>query len=141
MAFDFTHYKIYGRSEDSVEQYGTWHGASLHEVAPMRERVQSFEITHGLNMRGLSVLQRLSASRHGVYVGGGPVIYVPHSETRVDGLPGGDRFNFGGFGGTSALAVIEAGPGPVIESPPPEGEDSKSRSDDLRVVRGPEVAL
>lgn len=98
LALDYTHYKIYGRTEDVVAQVGTWHGAPLDEVAPMRKRVQSFEMTHGLNMLGLDVLQQVSGSQAGFYVGGGPVIYVPHSENRVDGLPGGDRFDFGGFG-------------------------------------------
>jgi hypothetical protein len=98
VALDFTHYKIYGRTEDSVVQDGEWHGAPLHEVGPMRERVQSFEMTHGLNMFGLSVLQQLSGSSSGIYVGGGPVLYVPHSESRVDGIPGGDFLAFGGFG-------------------------------------------
>jgi hypothetical protein len=98
VVLDFTHYKIYGRTEDIAEQTGTWHGSPIDTVAPIRDNVQSFEITHGLNMLGLSVLQQLSASRNGVYVGGGPVIYVPHSENRVDGLPGGNRFDWGGFG-------------------------------------------
>ena len=98
VALDFTHYKIYARTEDLVVQDGDWHGAPLHEVAPMRERVQSFEMTHGLNMLGLSVLQQLSGSGNGIYVGAGPVLYVPHSESRVDGKAGGNQFAFGGFG-------------------------------------------
>ena len=98
VAIDFTHYKIYGRTEDSVTQDGRWHGDALSDVGPMRERVQSFEMTHGLNMLGVSVLQNVTPSIKGVYVGGGPVLYFPHSENRVDALPDGDRYNFGGFG-------------------------------------------
>lgn len=98
LALDFTHYKTYARTEAVVAQDGTWHNSALRDVAPMRERVQSFEMTHGLNMLGLSVLQQFSASRDGVYVGGGPVIYVPHADSRVDGLPSGGRYDFGGWG-------------------------------------------
>jgi hypothetical protein len=105
IALDFTHYKIYGRTEESVLQTGTWHGSPINVAAPMNQRVQSFEITHGLNMLGVTVLQQVSGVRQGVYLGIGPVIYVPHSENRVDGLVGGDRFNFGGFG-FQALAGV-----------------------------------
>ncbi|HYZ15797.1 MAG TPA: hypothetical protein VE591_05325, partial [Candidatus Acidoferrum sp.] len=98
IVLDFTHYKIYGRTEEAAEQTGIWHHRPIDTFAPIRERVQSFEITHGLNMLGLSVLQQLSGAGNGAYIGGGPVMYVPHSENRVDGLPGGDRYDFGGFG-------------------------------------------
>jgi hypothetical protein len=81
-----------------VAQTGIWHGVPLGTVAAVKQRVQSFEITHGLNMLGLSLLQNLSGSANGVYVGGGLVIYVPHSENRVDGLAGGDVYHFVGFG-------------------------------------------
>ena len=107
IALDFTHYKIYARTEDSVVQDGVWHGVPLQDDGPMRERVQSFELTHGLNMLGLSVLQQVSdsGSGGGVYVGGGPVLYVPHAESRVDGMAGGDRYSFGGFGFQTHVGV------------------------------------
>jgi hypothetical protein len=99
IALDYTHYKIYAPTEDTIEQDGTWHGAPLHTAAPMRERVQSFEITHGVNMFGLSILQNVSGiGASGVYVGAGPVIFVPHTENRVDGLAGGDGDEYGGWG-------------------------------------------
>lgn len=98
VSLDFTHYKIYAFTNQVVEQDGTWHGEPLHAVAPMSEKVQSFEVTHGLNMLGLSLLQSVSGGPQGVYIGGGPVLYVPHSESRVDGIEGGDRYAFGGFG-------------------------------------------
>lgn len=98
IALDFTHYKIYSETNQVVEQDGTWHSAPLHTVAPMNERVQSFEVTHGLNMLGMSLLQNVWGGANGAYVGGGPVIYLPHSENRVDGIAGGDRYAFGGIG-------------------------------------------
>jgi hypothetical protein len=99
IALDFTHYKIYAPAEDGVAQDGRWHGATVHVVAPLHERVQSFEMTHGLNALGLSLLQNVSGDgANGIYVGGGPVIYVPHSESRVDGIAGGNEYAFGGVG-------------------------------------------
>jgi hypothetical protein len=99
VALDFTHYKIYASTNDTVMQDGIWHGASIHVAAPMRERVQSFEMTHGLNALGLSVLQNIAGNgANGAYVGAGPVIYLPHSENRVDGIAGGDQYAFGGVG-------------------------------------------
>jgi hypothetical protein len=98
IALDFTHYKIYADGNQVVEQDGTWHNAPLHTTAPLRETVQSFEVTHGLNMLGLSLLQNAWGGSNGAYVGGGPVLYLPHSENRVDGIAGGDRYAFGGFG-------------------------------------------
>jgi hypothetical protein len=98
ITLDFTHYKIYALTDQVVEQDGTWHSEPLQADAPMSERVQSFEVTHGLNMLGLILLQNVSGGLSGAYVGGGLVLYVPHSENRVDGVAGGDRYAFGGFG-------------------------------------------
>jgi hypothetical protein len=98
IVLDFTHYKIYALANQVVEQDGTWHGKPLHAAAPMRENVQSFEVTHGLNTLGLSLLQNIWGGSNGAYIGGGPVLYVPHSENRVDGIAGGDRYGFATFG-------------------------------------------
>ncbi len=107
IAIDFTHYKIYGRTEDVVTQDGTWHGSPLASTATVNQRVQSFDMTHGLNMLGVSILQQLSASQNGVYIGAGPVIYMPHTESRVDGLPGPSAYHFGGWGFQSHTGVRE----------------------------------
>lgn len=98
-ALDYTHYKIYAETDNSAIQDGTWHGMPLTQNAPMRERVQSFEMTHGLNMLGISALQQLSGPPgSGIYAGGGPVVYLPHSESRVDGEPYGGRYEYAGSG-------------------------------------------
>ena len=99
LAMDYTHYKIYAETNDSAVQDGRWHGTALSQTAPVSERVQSFEMTHGLNMLGLSVLQQLSGTVNGaIYVGGGPVIYVPHAESRVDRAPFTGPYQYGGAG-------------------------------------------
>jgi hypothetical protein len=46
----------------------------------------------------MSLLQSVGGGANGAYVGGGPVLYMPHSENRVDGIAGGDRYGFPSFG-------------------------------------------
>lgn len=99
VALDFTHAKVYAETDSTIAQDGRWHSAAVHGTAPMRERVQSFEMTHGMNMLGLSVLQQVSGkSGTGAYAGGGPVLYIPHTESRVDGLPLTTGYEYGGLG-------------------------------------------
>jgi hypothetical protein len=106
IAIDFTHLKVYANTHDVVRQTGTWHGSSFAERVPLNQRVQSFEITHGVNLLGLTVLRSTSPrASPGAYVGAGPVIYLPHSENRVDGQPGGDGYEYGG-GGFQVLAGV-----------------------------------
>lgn len=98
-ALDFTHAKIYADSDSVVAQDGVWHGLPLHESAPMRERVQSFEMTHGMNMLGISAMQQVvGRPGGGAYVGGGPVLFIPHTESRVDGAPLSTGYEFRGLG-------------------------------------------
>jgi hypothetical protein len=99
IALDFTHAKVYAEADNTIQQDGTWHAETFHDVAPMRERVQSFEMTHGMNMLGLNVLQQVSGKTGGgAYAGGGPVLYIPHTESRVDGAPLTSGYEFGGVG-------------------------------------------
>lgn len=99
IALDFTHLKVYADGDERALQSGTWHGGAISEVAPIQDRVQHFEITHGVNLLGIAVLAQVSGpAGGGLYVGAGPVIYLPHSENRVDGLPAGDGYEYGGGG-------------------------------------------
>ena len=98
VVLDYTHFKVYADTDDLVRQTGTWHGTPLDETASMKNRVQSFEITHGANMIGLIFTERLAAGDEGGYLGLGPSLMFPHSESRVDGKPGGNVLEFGGAG-------------------------------------------
>jgi hypothetical protein len=99
VALDYTHAKIYAETDDRVAQTGTWNGAALDDNVPMSERVQSFEMTHGMNMLGISVLEQVAGNAGGgAYVGGGPVMFVPHTESRVDGAPLTSGYEYGGLG-------------------------------------------
>jgi hypothetical protein len=99
LALDFTHAKIYAEADNRVTEDGVWHGAAFTASEPMRDRVQSFEMTHGLNMLGISVLEQVEGrAGGGAYVGGGPVFFVPHTESRVDGEPLTSGYEYGGIG-------------------------------------------
>lgn len=99
IALDFTHAKIYAADENVVSQSGTWHGEPVSDMQPMRARVQSFEMTHGMNMLGLSVLEQVSGrAGGGAYIGGGAVVFVPHTESRVDGAPLTSGYEYGRVG-------------------------------------------
>ena len=77
-------------SDLRVSQPARGNNATVHSVTWLGYpfRVQSIEMTHGLNMLGLDVLQQISGvAGGGEYIGGGPVVFVPHTESRVDGVP------------------------------------------------------
>jgi hypothetical protein len=98
-ALDYTHMKVYADTDAVVTQTGTWHGTPLRASAPLRDRVQSIEMTHGLNMLGFSVLQRLAGSgSEAFYAGGGPVIFIPHTESRIDSAAFDSGYRYGGSG-------------------------------------------
>lgn len=115
-SLDFTHYKIYARTERAVQVAGVWQGAPVNETAPLGRRVQDFNISHGVNMIGANVLYRWgtgadSPSGEGrlqPYVGGGPVFYVSHSESTINNRTTTGRYQNSGFG-YQALGGVQYG--------------------------------
>lgn len=99
LTLDYTHFKVYAETDSAAVQDGIWHGQAFHEDVPMRERVQSIEITHGLNVLALNAIQQLSGpGGTGAYIGAGPVMFVPHAESRVDGQALTTGYEYGGSG-------------------------------------------
>lgn len=49
VALDFTHYKMYAKTDRTVSVDGTWKGAAVGGSAPMERYVQHFEISHSEN--------------------------------------------------------------------------------------------
>ena len=90
---DFTHYKILARTNRIVPVEGVWRGAPQHGTARMSEYVQSFEITHGLNMLSLDATVGAQA-----YAGAGVSYYIVHGENRIGGQPFGEGYRGSGFG-------------------------------------------
>ncbi len=103
---DATHYKVFARTERAVGVAGTWDGATVDEVAPLDERVQRFDISHGVNYVGpivvyrgrLGTRNRFPLGRWNPYAGAGPVYYVLHAENTVNGIPNGDAYEGSGWG-------------------------------------------
>ncbi|HKC64226.1 MAG TPA: hypothetical protein VKB86_11335 [Pyrinomonadaceae bacterium] len=106
LSFDYTHYKIYARTDRVVSVSGLWNGAVLNESARLDSRVQDFNISHGVNMGGINLLYRwmkqggasFPEGRVQPYVGGGPVYYVPHSESTINNRTTNGRYQGSGFG-------------------------------------------
>ena len=94
---DYTHFKIVAEADERVPVSGTWRGLPVDETAPLGERVQHFEVTHGVNSFALLALAH-DPARRGAYVGVGPVIFVPHAESIVDGRRGDWGYGYGGRG-------------------------------------------
>ncbi len=85
---------------------GSWNGAPVNESAPMNQRVQSFSISHGVNIIALNGYYRwkresnnsLLCARCQVYVGVGPTYYVLHAENTVNGQHNEEGYKGANFG-------------------------------------------
>lgn len=101
VSLDFTHYKMYADTARSSIVTGQWNGAPVDTSAPLGQRVQRFEISHGVNMIALNVLYRWSDPAGSVpgrlqpYVGGGPAYYLLHPESTIN-----NRSFSGGYQGS-----------------------------------------
>ncbi len=103
---DYTHYKIYARTERTARVEGVWNGAPVNESARIDARVQDFNISHGVNMISGNVLYRrvrrpaphAAQSRSQPYAGAGLVFYVPHSESTINHLTTNGRYQSSGLG-------------------------------------------
>lgn len=103
--FDFNHHKAYARTNDKRRIVGTFYGEPVDTVAPIRDRVQRFQITNGINLATLGLLYRgvvqtspsFPEGRFQPYAGGGPsyMVLVPintvnneenHKKREWDGL-------------------------------------------------------
>lgn len=94
---DFTHFKMIAAVHERVPVTGTWHGAPVDQTAPVADRVQHLEISHGVNAFALLGVFRDPAHRRG-YIAAGPLIYMPHTESTVDGDVGQWGYAHGGGG-------------------------------------------
>jgi hypothetical protein len=100
---DFTHYKMYAETAEPVKARGVWNGAPLHADAPLDRYVQSFQISHGINLTSLDGQYRWNPLfEHGPWekhVGAGLLVYLPHSEGTIDGLGVSGDYRYAGWGG------------------------------------------
>lgn len=97
VALDFTHFKIIAETQRVTDISGTWHGAAVSQNTPISKYVQHFELSHGVNSIALIALAHNPAHRS-LYAGIGPVIFMPHAETRLDDSPNQWGYAYGGVG-------------------------------------------
>lgn len=105
-SLDYTHYKVYARTQRIVPVMGVWQGVPVNESARMDQRVQDFNISHGVNMVTGNALYRwrrrpaanFPAGRLQPYVGAGLVLYIPHSESTINRRTTQGRYQTSGFG-------------------------------------------
>jgi opacity protein-like surface antigen len=103
IALDYTHYKMFAKTDRVVAVDGTWRGAALSGSASMNQYVQHFEISHGVNMLSLNGIYRwLNMSwldgRLQPYAGAGLAYYRPHSENTVGNQSHETGYEPSGFG-------------------------------------------
>lgn len=109
VAIDLTHYKIEADTSATVHENGTWHGDAVDGDTRVDKRVQHLEISHGVNPIALIVIARRPDGR-GPYIAGGPLIYLSHSETTIDGID--DQWGYSHSGnGFEILAGTGGSPG------------------------------
>lgn len=94
---DYTHFKIEAEAHERIPVSGTWHGKPVDETAPLGDRIQHFEVSHGVNSFAFVVLAH-DPTRRGVYAGVGPVFFLPHAESTVDGQDVEREYTYGGNG-------------------------------------------
>lgn len=105
--FDFTHYKMYADTDRTLWVRGVWNGSPVNQSAAMSTRIQSFEISHGVNLTSLNAQYRWPSSFNAnggtshwePHVGAGVVGYFPHAEGSINGVPSSANYPFAGFGG------------------------------------------
>lgn len=100
-SLDFTHYKAYAQTARVGGVQGTWMGGAVAGAAPLDRYVQRFELSHGVNTLSANLVYRFPAVWSGrltPYVGAGPAVYLPHTESTVGGVPNDASYHAAGFG-------------------------------------------
>lgn len=97
IGLDFTHYKIIANVNEALPEKGEWHGQPVDDEVKLDQRVQHLEISHGVNSFALVGIVH-DPTRRGAYIGFGPIIFMPHSESTVDGKVGEWGYANGGTG-------------------------------------------
>lgn len=102
-ALDFTHYKMYAKTDRMLSVDGVWKGAPANSTARMYQYVQRFEISHGVNVLSINAIYRWLAPRYASgrlqpYVGAGLAYYRPHAENMVDNVSNETGYQASGFG-------------------------------------------
>ncbi len=100
---EYTHYKMYAETAQTVEIHGRWNGAPVAQFAPLNQRVQHLEISHGVNLISLGAEYRWNPAfqrgRWRTHVGAGALFYLPHAEGKIDSIAESSNYQYAGSGG------------------------------------------
>ena len=93
VSFEATHFKILAETEKTVRVTGTVRGTSIDVVAPMKQFVEVYRVTNGVNLflanlethKGLSASQRFPRGRTDLYGGAGVGVAMPYTSSIIAG--------------------------------------------------------
>jgi lipid A oxidase len=88
LALDFAHAKVIAQETQVVRQEGTRDGAPVNGRFPVSDTLESYELSHGLNLATLNVVRRWLPERGRLapYAGAGAGAAIPHVEATVGGV-------------------------------------------------------
>ena len=96
---ELIHLKTIAKAADAYQVRGVENGVAVDEVSRMSDRVQRYEMTHGLNFIVINLVARrpIGSGRAALVgrVGAGPTL--PHAETTID-MVTREQYEFGGLG-------------------------------------------
>jgi hypothetical protein len=103
VTLDFTHYKMYAETSETVYLHGTWNGAPFNGLTNLGARIQAFRVSHGVNLTSINAQFRwgpaYSKGAWQAHTGAGVLVYLPHSEGTVDDVGVSGDYQYGGTGG------------------------------------------
>ena len=83
---DYTHYKMYAKTDRTTQVSRTWKGAPVKANVPVDQYVQHFELSHGVNMLSVIGVYRWASAADKLrpYLGAGLVVgpLVGHLATK-----------------------------------------------------------
>jgi opacity protein-like surface antigen len=108
---EFVHFKAIARTAASYRAQGTLNGRPVDGDARLADTVQSFEVSHGMNLLTFN-LQARPPSRGAAwpYAGAGIGVSIPHAESEVEGQSGPNRYALGSHPAFQAFAGVRGSP-------------------------------
>jgi lipid A oxidase len=104
--FDFIHYKVYADVDRTTRVTGTLNGNPYNQTETIRNTLNRFSISHGVNLMTLGVVarkpmqisERFPSGRLQPYGGVGLGIVINHPENRINDGFFFEKYQWGGFG-------------------------------------------
>ncbi len=111
LGLEFVHFKAIARTAAAYRAQGTLNGRPVDADARLADTVQSFEVSHGMNLLTFN-LQARPPSRGAAwpYAGAGLGISIPHVESEVEGRGGSRRYALGSHPAFQAFAGVRGTP-------------------------------